>query len=238
MAAREPLDLILCDIQLQTINGYEVVRQLKHDQKLHHIPVVAVTAYAMVGDRDKILGSGFDGYIAKPIVPEKFVEQVEAFLPASQRSAPRETPASVPAESMPQLRVKRATILLVDDSQANISVACSILEPFGYDVLIAGGVEEALHRARQNRPDMVLCDLHLNHESGADLVRAMRADPQLAATPLVIFTSTARQDLAEAQHLAADANRFILRPIDPQKLLAEIEQVLQSRPARATVLQT
>jgi len=73
-------DLILCDLQLPGIDGYEVARQVKNDLSLNLIPLVAVTAYAMAGDREAVLAAGFDGYIAKPITPELFVGQVEAFL--------------------------------------------------------------------------------------------------------------------------------------------------------------
>ncbi len=77
---REMPDLIICDIQLPNMNGYEVARRLKADPALRAIPLVAVTAMAMVGDRDRVLAAGFDGYIPKPIAPETFVGQVEAFL--------------------------------------------------------------------------------------------------------------------------------------------------------------
>jgi CheY-like chemotaxis protein len=76
-------DLIICDVQLPNIDGYAVARCLKGDPARCHVPIVAVTALAMVGDRNRILASGFDGYIAKPINPEMFVRQVEAFLAPS-----------------------------------------------------------------------------------------------------------------------------------------------------------
>src|SRR5213592_3146354 len=66
-------DLILCDLQLPDIDGYEVARQIKSGSAGHAVPLVAVTAYAMVGDRNKVLAAGFDGYIPKPIIPETFV---------------------------------------------------------------------------------------------------------------------------------------------------------------------
>lgn len=73
-------DLILCDIALPRQDGYEVVRQLKAEPSLAHVPIIAVTASAMTGDRAKVLARGFDGYISKPITPETFVGDVEAFL--------------------------------------------------------------------------------------------------------------------------------------------------------------
>jgi two-component system, cell cycle response regulator DivK len=68
-ARREVADLILCDIQLPGADGLDVCRQLKKDPALRNIPMVAVTAYAMVGDREKLLGEGFNGYLSKPINP-------------------------------------------------------------------------------------------------------------------------------------------------------------------------
>jgi len=79
-AKREMLDLIICDVHLPGVDGYVVAKYLKKDPLLRQIPLVAVTALAMVGDRDKVLSAGFDGYIDKPIIPEKFVQQIEEFL--------------------------------------------------------------------------------------------------------------------------------------------------------------
>ncbi|RJQ23281.1 MAG: response regulator [Nitrospiraceae bacterium] len=79
-AKREMLDLIICDVHLPIVDGYAVAKYLKKDPVLRQIPLVAVTALAMVGDRDKVLSAGFDGYIDKPIVPEKFVGQIEEFI--------------------------------------------------------------------------------------------------------------------------------------------------------------
>jgi CheY-like chemotaxis protein len=77
---REVPDLVLCDVHLPKIDGYEVARQLKGHPTLRTIPLVAVSASAMAHDRDQAQAAGFDGYLSKPIDPETFVQQVEAFL--------------------------------------------------------------------------------------------------------------------------------------------------------------
>ena len=79
-------DIVLCDLQMPGMDGYDVARRFKHDPDLIDVPLVAVTAYAMVGDRDKVLAAGFDGYIPKPINPEIFVSEVEMFLPPTKHS--------------------------------------------------------------------------------------------------------------------------------------------------------
>jgi CheY-like chemotaxis protein len=80
-ALRELPDLILCDLALPGLDGFGVARRLKREPALAGVPLIAVTASAMVGDRDKVIATGFDGYMSKPITPETFVSEVEAFLP-------------------------------------------------------------------------------------------------------------------------------------------------------------
>jgi len=75
-------DLILSDAEIPKLDGCELARRLKADPALRHIPLVAVTASAMQADRERMMAAGFDGYIAKPYVPETFVSQVEGYLPS------------------------------------------------------------------------------------------------------------------------------------------------------------
>ena len=81
-ALRTLPDLIICDLELPGLDGYGVARRLKREPSLRGVPLIAVTASAMVGDREKVIAAGFDAYMSKPITPETFVAEVEAFLPA------------------------------------------------------------------------------------------------------------------------------------------------------------
>jgi len=80
MLKKSKPDLIILDIHLPGIDGYKVVKSIKALPALAKVPLVAVTAMAMVGDREKILNEGFDFYISKPIQPETFVKQIEFIL--------------------------------------------------------------------------------------------------------------------------------------------------------------
>jgi len=77
-------DLILLDIQLPLMDGYAVARQLRTNPDLAGIPIVAVTSYAMAGDREKAIEAGCNGYIEKPINPDTFMQQVEQHLPGRE----------------------------------------------------------------------------------------------------------------------------------------------------------
>ena len=80
-AQNEKPDLILMDIQMPEVDGYEAARRIKAEPHLAHIPIVAVTSYAMVGDREKAGQIGFAGYIEKPIVTETFITEISRFIP-------------------------------------------------------------------------------------------------------------------------------------------------------------
>jgi CheY-like chemotaxis protein len=79
-ATKNKPDIILLDIQLPGMNGYEVAVKLKEDEELRSIPIIAVTSYAMPGDKEKAIESGAIGYIEKPINPDTFISQMNSFL--------------------------------------------------------------------------------------------------------------------------------------------------------------
>jgi two-component system cell cycle response regulator DivK len=73
-------DLIILDIQLPEMDGYAVAREIKQNPRTSGIPIVAVTSYAMAGDRERVLGAGCEGYIEKPINPDTFMEEIAVHL--------------------------------------------------------------------------------------------------------------------------------------------------------------
>jgi CheY-like chemotaxis protein len=79
----ELMQYLLCSFghTVEGIDGQEVARRLRADPATRTLPLVAVTALAMVGDQQRVLAAGFDGYVPKPLNPETFVRQIEAFLP-------------------------------------------------------------------------------------------------------------------------------------------------------------
>ncbi len=90
LALKENPDLILLDIQLPEMDGYTVARELRSNPVLRDIPIVAVTSYAMVGDREKAMDAGCSGYIEKPINPDTFMDQIAGFLPGMPMGKKRE----------------------------------------------------------------------------------------------------------------------------------------------------
>jgi two-component system cell cycle response regulator DivK len=82
-------DLILMDIQLPGLDGYEATRRIKANPALRHIPVIAVTSYALSGDDVKARAAGCDAYVTKPFSPRALLAKVREYLPAGESSDPR-----------------------------------------------------------------------------------------------------------------------------------------------------
>jgi CheY-like chemotaxis protein len=80
LAVRQLPDLVLMDIQMPEMDGYEAALRFRADPLLASVPIIAVTSYAMAGDRERALRIGFAGYIEKPINPDTFVAEINGFL--------------------------------------------------------------------------------------------------------------------------------------------------------------
>jgi CheY-like chemotaxis protein len=81
-------DLVLCDLLMPVLDGYGVLSEIRSDPVLRNTRVIAVSAFSTSGDRSKVFSAGFDGYLSKPIDPERFVAQVEAYLRPELRAVP------------------------------------------------------------------------------------------------------------------------------------------------------
>jgi two-component system cell cycle response regulator len=228
-AAREQKpDLILCDLQLPVLDGYEVAARLMQDPVCRDIPRLAVTAFAMAGDRDRTLGMGFDGYLAKPIEPETFVLQVEAFLAPEHRTAGGKVTAH--AQTMVPAGPKRARhrILVVDNHPVNLELAVSLLEASGYEVVTAQNGEDGLALARRRRPALIISDVCMGKQSGYDFLERVKQDPGLSEIPFVFLTSTAASTREQAHGMSLGARRYLIRPLEPERMLAEVAACIPS----------
>lgn len=217
-------DLVICDIQLPGLDGYTVATRLKSDEALKTIPLVALTALAMVGDREKVLAAGFDAYVTKPIDPSTFVGQIEPLLKAElrQRRAHQPPPPATAAAGV----TPRATILVVDDSRENQELKRSILEPFGYQVLCAVTVADAMALVRQHPASLIVADVGLPDASGLDLLRTLKCEPELSHIPVVIITSSHQERSMQQAAMRLGAARFLVRPLDASDVLREVESCL------------
>lgn len=203
-------DLALVDILMPDMDGFEFARRVRANERVKSLPLIAITALAMVGDRERILGAGFDGYIPKPIDPERFISQVQHFYEDARRAREQPQPAS------------GSLIFVVDDVEVNRQVIRGALAPFGYRVVEAYGAQDALEKLARQKPALILCDVHMPGGDGFTLVERVKSDENLRDIPFIFISSTAWQTRDKRRALELGAEKFILRPIDPQRLLDEV----------------
>ncbi|HVK31041.1 MAG TPA: response regulator [Burkholderiaceae bacterium] len=228
MARRERPDLILCDVQMPVMDGIEFAHHVKSDPALRHTPLVALTALAMVGDRDRLLAEGFDGYIAKPVDPATFVDALTTLMKLPERPAPV---APTPPPPPLSLAGVSARVLVLDDSPFNRELKRDLLEPHGFEVVTLASADAALEAARRQPPDLIISDVGMREGSGFDFIRRVKADPRLRDIPFIFLSSTHWDDEARQTGLALGALRYLLRPMEPARLLAEIVACLPRRGA-------
>jgi PAS domain S-box-containing protein len=218
--------LILMDIQLPGMDGLALTRRLKADPKSRGILIVAVTAYAMKGDREKALGAGCDGYLTKPVDPIQLPVLVGELLgrpsvvPRPARSAARTMDAAPSTTAVRE--ASPGTVLVVEDNHATRKMFRVTLETAGFQVIEAEDGRSALTLAAQRRPDLCVLDLGLPDMSGFDLARALRELFGQAPVPMVCVTGfLARLD--EARTLEGGFAQVLVKPIDPFLLLEVVK---------------
>ncbi len=217
-ARRERPDLILMDLSLPLLSGWEATRQIRSDPAASGTPILAVTAHAMHGDRERAIAAGCDGFIAKPINEETFAARVLAFLNtrgASQASAPPD------AERPP---AEPGRVLIVDDQAEVAELLRGDLASDGHDVAVATSAAAALARVETGPAyDLAVIDVMLGADSGYALTRTiLERSPEYMPVLLVTAGTIDRE-----RGFAAGADDFIGKPIDTMELRARARSLIR-----------
>jgi len=213
--------LVLMDIQLPGVDGLTLTRMLRTDPRTRDMVVVAVTAYAMKGDKQKALDAGCDAYITKPIDTRSLPATLDAYL--ARRPAERPTPATM-NESLPNTErpsppaSAAATILLVEDNPITRKMVRFTLEGAGLVVIDAPDARTALTAFAEEPIALVLQDLCLPDMDGFELVTRLRALPRGAETPILAFSGMLSH-YEETRASSAGFDDLISKPVEPSHLL-------------------
>ena len=243
MGITELPDLILMDISLPVMNGWEASRQLKAHPQTCQIPIIALTAHAMVGDRDKCMAAGCDDYDTKPVELARLLGKVEQLLTKCEVSGktndriadilidPTPPPVQIPVQVATVLSRSvdptAAIILVVDDNEANRDMLSRRLERSGYKVLMAEGGQAGLDLIRTQPIDLVLLDIMMPEMSGLEALKIIRDQFSMAQLPVIMATAKDRsEDMLEAFELGA--NDYVTKPIELPLVLARIQSHLRA----------
>ncbi len=234
--ARERLpDLVLLDLGLPDMNGWDALREIRSYDDTAALRVVAFTAHAMVGDRDRVLNAGFDGYLSKPIDFTTFADSVDDLLRLGAAAAAPEVDVASTAEiSVPQATPhvsvgrERPLILAVDDEPANLALLRKLLRHQGYDVVEAVDGRSALAAIAEHTPDLVCLDVMLPDLDGIEVCQRLRKQTEHSGLPILLVTALSRPE-DKARGLEAGANDFLSKPFDEIELAARVRSLLRTK---------
>ena len=221
-------DIILLDILLPDITGWEVLTKLKNSPKTQHIPVIVVS---VVDERAYGLQLGAEEYLVKPFTRPQLlsafnkVTAVHALLKRVLLVAPQPG-AALPAVPQPvQPGGQGRLILYAEDNPINYVTYRDFLATRGYRMLNAANGYEAIERAREFKPDLILMDIQMPALDGLEATRRLRALPEFANLPIIALTALAMPG-DKGRCLAAGANSYFAKPVGLKQLLDEIERQL------------
>ncbi|MHB8845692.1 MAG: response regulator [Nitrospirota bacterium] len=207
MAGEHLPDLILLDLQMPVMGGFAVIRELRKTPELSGLKVIAVTSFAMKGDREKALEAGFDEYVTKPIDTRTFAELVKRFLPGEDT------------------RLKKSVILCVDDEPANLKLLENILAPRGYEVVCAANGKDALQKIRTRTIDLLLLDLMMPEMDGLQVSRKIKDDKKHKHIPIVMLTAYSGVE-SYIRSLGNEVLAYVHKPFESEELLRIVKAAL------------
>lgn len=221
-ARTERPDLVLMDLSLPVLSGWEAAREIKGDATTSSIPVLAVTAHAMHGDRERALAAGCDGFIAKPIDEETFEPLVRSYL---HRPVDESPALELPTEPAPRASgPEPGRILVVDDHEEVAQLIKHDLEGEGHEVVVARTLEDAVAVATEDHSiDLAIVDVMLGRASGYDLTADLvsRSGEYL---PVLLVTAG---EIDREKGFAAGADDFIAKPLDASELVARARSLIR-----------
>ncbi|QTN27334.1 response regulator [Rhodoferax sp. AJA081-3] len=210
MVAQCDYDAVLMDWQMPVMDGFEATRRIRAQLRFANLPILAMTANAMTGDREKCLAVGMNDHIAKPIDVNELLNTLVRWI----------TPHTPPADpdSLP-------TILLVDDSPDSIDQLRPLLSAH-YHLKVAISGDKALKIVQSDTPpDLVLLEVLMPGLDGYEVCRRIKANAQSSHIP-VIFVTAAVDPSNRAQGLDLGAADYITKPFETADLLARIRAQL------------
>jgi two-component system, cell cycle response regulator len=230
-AQAQTFDLFLCDIQLPDLDGIEVAKRLK--QRQPNTPIVAVTALAMIGDQERLLASGFDGYISKPLDPKTFVSKLQPFIGAPELAPTMTTAVSSPAAVEQGLQSEPSqghTVLVIDDQEESRYLLLTVLKINGFAVLEASTAADGMRLAVEKHPAAIVCDVNMPDEDGEAFLLKKQAHPIVNQIPVIMITSSDNPSPPTRRRFKElGAKALLTRPLDSRSFIDMVGGVISER---------
>jgi sigma-B regulation protein RsbU (phosphoserine phosphatase) len=231
MTRSESPDVVLMDLNLPVLDGWSATRQIKAFPGTRPVPVIALTAHAMSGDRQKALQAGCDDYDTKPVDFPRLLGKIEALFKSPEDPSPARPKPSAATAPAADAEVEAAAVevapepagrvLIVDDTETNRDVASRWLRRKGFAVDTVNDGHEALEQIEKVRYDTILLDVMMPGINGIEVLRRLRQTHPATELPVIMATAKdASDDIVEA--LTLGANDYVTKPLDFPVLIARV----------------
>ncbi len=223
----DPIDLVLVDLTMPLMDGFEFARQVKGNPALAGLPLILITAFDTGGQDERAIHAGFQAYLTKPIKRSSLLDTITAAaLGAARREpAPREQPMSSEEVAIRTRSAAGQVILLVEDNPVNQRVAMERLRLLGYAVQLVHNGEEAVAAAARSSFSLCLMDCQMPVMDGYEAATLIRAAEEGSGRrlPIVAMTANARAEDRE-RCLAAGMDDYLSKPVNPESLRLVIQR--------------
>ena len=227
-------DIVLLDVMMPGMDGFEVCRRIKSDPKTAHVPVVMVTALDQPSDRVAGLEAGADDFLTKPVDDSALFARVRSLVRLKMMTDELRMRESTgqgmglidPAETLMDAN-QSGRILVIEDRVESVNWFTSALSPAN-EVTSVDTFEEALVRVKGDDPDLVIVSLGMRGFDGLRLCSQLRSLPEGRNVPiLVVVTEGDRRKLTQA--LEMGVNDYLTRPVDKNELVARVRTQLRKK---------
>ena len=216
-------DAIILDLMMPEIDGFQVLESIRSTEWTADIPVLVLTAKELTSeDRARLSVNNVQELVQKGSVDrDKLIEKIEKLLKKESKTSKSE-PVE-PPESYKETSKKSKTILVVEDNHDNLLTITAILEENGFKYITAEDGEQAVTKAKESHPGLILMDIHLPKLSGTDAAKQIKADPEFADIPVIALTAKAMKGDRETI-LSSGCDDYIPKPINPDNLIRIIQK--------------
>jgi two-component system, cell cycle response regulator len=236
VARAESPDIVLLDVMMPGMDGFEACRRLKADPRTAHIPVVMVTALSDVADRVRGLEAGADDFLTKPVRDVALFARVRSLVRLKmvmdewrlRQQTSSELGIVPPAATPEHESVEGARILICEASAIETANLREVLSRDGHALQVASTIAESQRLAASGDLDLVIVDLALGDDEALRLCSHLRAQERTRQTPILLIAEE-DQTAKLAKSLDLGVNDYLVQPVDRNELLARVRTQIRRR---------